>query len=118
MSIRAAIFDLLNDVNANVFPLAAPQELTSAYAVYSIRSEPIRTQSGIQHHQIYLTLDIYANTRDACLTLAGSYFTGLELKSGSYSDQTLMVCNWVSESEDYIPDLKKWTISQEYELKF
>lgn len=118
MSIRAAVYDLLNDVSSNVFPLAAPQELTAAYATYSIRSEPIRTQSGIQVYDLSLTIDIYASTRDACLTLAASFFSGLENKSGSYSDKTLMVCNWVSESEDYIPDLKKWNITQEYELKF
>lgn len=117
MSIRAAVYDLLNDVSSSVFPLAAPQETTTAYAVYSITTDPIRTQSGIQVYNLRLTVDIYANTRDACLTLASSFFSGLENKSGSYSDQTIMVCNWTSESEDYIPDLKKWNITQDYEIK-
>ena len=118
MSIRAAVYDLLDDVNARVYPLAAPQEQTNPYAVYEMRDEPERVQGGIQVHNISLSINIYANDRDDCLTLAASYFSGLEGATGSYSDQTLMICNWMSESEDFIPDLKKWNISQEYELKF
>ncbi len=120
MSIRAAIYDLLDDVNSNVFALVAPQELDSVYAVFSIRTEPIRTQSGVAISEVYLTLNIYGNmdSRSDVLTRADAFYSGLEGKSGSYSDQTLMVCNWVSESEDYIPDLQKWNITQEYELKF
>jgi hypothetical protein len=118
MSIRAAVYDLLNDVTSQVHALAAPQELTSPYAVWSIRDEPIRVQGAIQIHNVFLTVNIYANTRDATITLASSIYTGLEGKTGSYSDQTLMICNWMGENEDYIPDLDKWTIGLDFELKF
>lgn len=118
MSIRSAIFDILNDVESDVFALAAPQELAVPYAVFSVRTEPIRTQDGIIVREVYLTLDIYANDRGDCLALASSLYAGLEGKTGSYSDQTLMICNWVSEGEDFIPDLQKWNVTQEYELKF
>ena len=118
MSIRAAVYDLLDDVSSSVHALAAPQATTTAYAVWQIRDEPIRVQGAIQVHDVTLTLNIYANTRDLALTMAASFFSGLEGKTGSYSDQTLMICNWMAESEDYIPDLDKWNISQEYELKY
>lgn len=118
MSIRAAVYDLLNDVDSRVHALAAPQELTSPYAVWSVRYELIRVQGDISVYDVSLTLNMYANLRDASLTLADSFYSGLEGKSGSYSDQSLMICNMVSEAEDYIPDLDKWNVTQEYELKF
>jgi len=118
MSIRAAVYDLLNDVDSRIHALAAPQEETNPYAVWEIRTEPVRTQSGIVIKEVYVTLNMYANERDDCITLADSYYTGLEGKTGAYSDQTLMICNWTSESEDYISELDKWMITQEYELKF
>jgi hypothetical protein len=118
MSIRSAIYDLLNDVEADVYPLFAPQETTDPYVAYSIRTEPIRTQSGIVVTDVDLTLNIYANTYDEAVTLALALYTGLENASGTYDSETLMVCNWVSESEDYIPQLDKVNITQEYQLKF
>jgi len=118
MSIRAAIYDLLNDVDSRVHALAAPQEETNPYAVWEIRREPIRVQESIILEEITLTLNIYANLRDDALTLATSYFDGLEAKTGSYSNKTLIACTWSSESEDYISELDKWNVSQEYNLKF
>lgn len=118
MSIRSGIYDLLKAVEADVYPLVTPQETDSEYVAYSMRTEPIRTQSGIQVTEVFLTLEIYANTFDSCVTLADSLFAGLENKSGSYGSKTLMVCNWVSEADNYIPDIDKFNITQEYILKF
>ena len=118
MSLRAAVYDLLNDIESDVYPLFAPQETTDTYVVYSMRSEPIRTQEGICLNQVLLTLDIYASDFDSCVTLAASIYAGMEGKYGSYGSETLMICNWVSESDGYIPDLDKVNITQEYELKF
>jgi hypothetical protein len=117
MSIRAAIYDLLNDVEADVYPLYAPQETTDPYIVYSMRQEPTRTQDGY-YSEVELTLEIYANTFDEAVTLATAIFTGLEGASGTYDSETLIICNWAAESEDYIPQLDKVNITQEYKLKF
>ena len=118
MSIRAAIYDLLNDTEADVYPLFAPQETTAAYVVYGMRSEPVRTQSGVTVTEVYLTLSIYASEFDDAVTLADTLFAALEGESGTYATETLMICNWVGESDNYIADLDKVNITQEYQLKF
>lgn len=118
MSLRGAIYDLLNDVEADVYPLVVPQETTDPYVAYSMRTEPVRDQSGMHLTEVSLTLNIFANTFAGCVTLANSLFSGLESKSGTYDGEDLFVCVWQSESDDYIPDLEKFNITQEYLLKF
>ena len=118
MSIRAAIYDLLNDAEADVYPLAAPQETTDPYVVYSMRRSPERVQEGIAYESVDLILEIYASYLDSCITLAETMYTGLEGKDGTYASESLMICNWEAESGNYIPDLDKYNITQEYNLKF
>jgi len=122
MSIRRAIYDLLNDTEADVYPLVAPQELTDPYVVYSMRRDPTRTQSGIGVQEVALTLSIYANSLSACVTLADTMYAALELATGGYgsgsASETLHISNWVSEDGYYLDDLKKYVITQEYQLRF
>jgi hypothetical protein len=118
MSLRGAIYDLLNDIEADVYPLVAPQETTDPYVSYSVRIEPIRVQGAIAVNEVTLTCDIFANTRDQCLTLAALIYTGMEGASGTYDSETLHICNWVSEDEGYISELQKFNITQVYVLKF
>ena len=118
MSIRNAIYDLLNDTEADVYPFIAPQETTASYVVYNIRKDPIRTQDGIGPYNVDLSLAIYDKDMDDCITLADAMFAGLEATTGSYDTETLMICNWVSEDGDYLDELKKYVITQEYQLYF
>ena len=103
MSIRHAIYDLLNDLEADVYPLVAPQELTDPYVVYSMRRTPIRTQDGVTVQVVDLTLNIYANTLSECIELADTMYQGLEALTGGYgsgsSSETLHISNWTSEKE-------------------
>jgi len=118
MSIRAAIYDLLNDSEADVYPLVAPQGTTDPYVVYSVRRVPVRVQEGIVMEEIELTLNIFANERGDCFTLADAMYAGLEAATGTYGSETLDISNWVSETGAYIEELDKYMITQEYELKF
>jgi len=118
MSLRGAVYDLLNNVEADVYPLVAPQETTDPYVVYSMRTDPIRDSDGIAITEMTLTLDIFASTFDSVVTLASSIYAGLEAAEGTYDSESLMICNWTAESDGYIPDLDKYQIIQEYTLKF
>jgi hypothetical protein len=118
MSARTAIYTILSGIEADCYPLFAPQETKDSYVVYSMSREPVRTQAGFAVTEVTLTLDIYANTLDACITLASSLYNALEKKSGTYGSDSLMGCMWVSESESYIAELNKVSITQEYLLKF
>ena len=118
-TIRGAIYDLLNDSEADVYPMVAPQELTDPYAVYSIRTAPIRSQEGIEVTDVELTLDIFANVYSDCVALAATMFAGIENASGTYdTTETLMVANWETEDGQYIEDLNKYMITQTYQLRF
>ena len=118
MSIRNAIYDLLNDTEADVYPFIAPQETTDTYVVYNIRKDPIRTQDGIGPFSVDLSLSIYDKDMDDCITLANSLASALEAAAGSYGGSTIMICNWVSEDGDFLEELKKYVITQEYQLFF
>jgi len=118
MSIRKAIYDLLNDSEADVYPLIAPQELTDPYVVFSMRRTPVRTQDGIAVNDVELSLSIYANSLSACISLADTMYAGLEAASGTYATETLMISNWNSEDGYYNEDLNKYMITQEYTLRF
>ncbi len=118
MSIRNAIYDLLNDTEADVYPFIAPQELKDSYAVYNIRKDPIRTQDGIGPFSVDLSLAIYDKKMDDCIALADSLATALEGAEGSYGGSTIMGTNWVSEDGDYLEELMKYVITQEYQLFF
>lgn len=118
MSLRAAVYDLLNDVEADVYPVFAPQQTTDPYVVYTISTSPVRDQFGINMKELDLTLHIYASEFDDCVSLASSLYSGLEGASGSYGSETLRICNWESESDGYVPDLDKVIITQTYNLKF
>jgi hypothetical protein len=124
MSIRAAVYDLLKVIEADVFPIFAPQETTDPYVVYRMRQEPILTQEFSapadtpEVYDVDLTLEIYGSSFDLCVALADTIFAGMNNASGSYSDKTLMLARWVSEAGDYIADVDKVNITQEYNLKF
>ena len=118
MSIRKAIYSLLSGIEPDSFPLVASQELTDPYVVFSMRRTPVRTQDGVGPTDVDLTLEIYANTFSDCVALADTMYAGLEGTSGSYDTETLMVCNWLSESDYYIDSLEKYGITQEYQLYF
>ena len=118
MSIRNAIYDLLNDTEADVYPFIAPQETTVSYVVYNIRKDPIRTQDGIGPFSVDLSLAIYDKDMDDCITLADALAAALEGATGSYDTENIMGCNWVSEDGDYLEELKKYVITQEYQLFF
>ena len=118
MSIRAAVYSLLSGLESNVFPLNAEQETTAAYAVFSTNITPERTQDGVGPIYMDLTVDIYANNFSDCVSLADTLYAGLEGTSGTYATETLMICNWTSESDAYIFELKKYVITQGYTLTF
>jgi hypothetical protein len=124
MSIRAAVYDLLNDIESDVFPVFARQETTDPYVVYNMRVEPVLTQDYTlvadmpELYDVDLTLEIYASTFADCVTLADAIFAGMNNAAGIYGGQTLKLCRWVSESDDYIADVNKVNITQEYNLKF
>jgi len=118
MSIRKAVYDLLNDTEADVYPLIAPQELTDPYATFFVRIEYVRSQEGVEVKEATVTVNVYANTYAACDTLAVAFRTALENASGIYDTETLMVGLLLSESDDYIESLDKYVLAQEYLLKF
>ena len=118
MSIRDAIHDLLNDTEADVYPFIAPQETTVSYVVYNIRKDPVRTQDGIGPYNVSLLLAVYDKDMDDCITLADALAAALEGATGSYGSENLMVCNWLSEDGDFLEELKKYVITQEYQLYF
>jgi len=102
-----------------VYPYAAPQETTGTYTVYFIRREGIRTQDGVGPYNVFLTLHIYATDLDTVEAMSATMEAALDDGSGTYDGETLMVCNWLSsEDGDYLPDLDKFTIIQEYQLYF
>ena len=118
MSIRAAVYSLLSGIESDVFPLVAQQETTDPYVVFSMRRAPVRTQDGIGVQDVDLTLEVYASSLSACIALADAMYAGLEGASGTYATETLMVCNWGGENDNYIDDLNKYWITQEYTLRF
>ena len=120
MSVRKAVYDLLNNTSTKAYPVVAPQELTDPYMTFFLRRSPVRSQDGISVEEVDLTLNIYANSFSSCVTLADSMYTALENASGSLDsgNETLHVCNWVLETDDYIESLDKILITQEYNLKF
>jgi hypothetical protein len=118
MSIRKAVYDLLNDTEADVYPLIAPQETTDPYVVYSMNRTHNRTQTGITVTDVDLTLEIYSTDFSSCVVMADTLSAALENASGTYDTETLMVCNWQSESDDYIPGDMVFNITQVYQLRF
>jgi len=119
MSIRKAIYDLLNDTEADVYPLIAPQELTDPYAVYSTRIEYIRSHDGVEVNEAYVTVQVYANTLATCIALADSLSAALEGASGTYdTTETLHVGLFLGEVDGYFSDIDKYMITQDYLFKF
>jgi hypothetical protein len=118
MSLRKAVYDILNDIEADVYPFVAPQELTDPYVVYSMRVTPVRVQEGIIMSDVDLSLYIYANTIAQVAALSETIYAALEDKTGTFDSEVLHVSNYVSEDGDYIPDLDKYLINQEYNLRF
>lgn len=118
MSIRSAIYSLLSSIESDSFPLFAPQEQTDPYVVYDMTMEPTLTQDFCGPTEVDLTLRIYASDFDSAIALAETVFAGMDNTEGTYDDQELMLSRWVRESDDYISDLDKVLITQEYNLKF
>jgi hypothetical protein len=118
MSYRTAIYDLMNNVESDVYPLVAPAELTVPYAVYTTRREPIRVQEGVSVWTTYLTIYIYASDFSDCDNLADVIKTNMEHRAGTYGTDVLIGSMMISESDDYIPSLNKYLITQEYKLEF
>ena len=117
-TIKASIYTLLSAVTVKSYPVVGPQEETSAYAVYLTRFEPVRDQVSINIYDCSLTLNIYANDMSDCITLAGQFFTAIEDASGTYGANDLEVGYFISESDDYIENLDKYVITQEWQLRW
>ena len=119
MSIRKGIYGLLSALEGDVYPVVAPQETATTYIVYTLRFEPIRTQSGVSAQYVYLTLNIFASELDDLETMGATMYTGLEDASGTYDSEDLDVCAWLStEDGNYLQDLEKHHLIQEYQLLF
>ena len=118
MSVRKAIYDLINDVETKAYPLVAPQSVTDPYITFSMHRFPNRTQDGIGPEEVDLTVNIFSSKHADAVTLADAIYAGLEGATGSYDTEDIMICNWESESDDYIEGLDKVVITQEYNLKF
>jgi len=118
MSIRKAIYDLLNDTEADMYALAAEQETTDPYGVYSIRIEYVRTQDGATVKEASVSLNIYGSDFATAITLADSMRGAVENASGTYDTETLMVGLFQSEGDNYVPELDKYVLNQDYLLKF
>lgn len=118
MSLRKAVYDLMNDVSANIYAIAAPQELSDPYSVFTTRMEVVRSQDGIFQYEMTVSVNVYSEVLSTCVTLADSIRAGVENASGTYDTETLSVGLILSESDDYIENLDKYIISQEYLLKF
>lgn len=118
MSIRTAIYDLMNNVETDVYPLVAPQELKVPYAVYRLSRTLIRVQEGVTANEVILLVNIYANDFSDCVALAATIEGNMEHQEGTYDSQVLIGSMLMSESDDYIPDIDKYMISQEYQLQF
>ncbi|KKM27308.1 hypothetical protein LCGC14_1576070 [marine sediment metagenome] len=118
MSYRSAIYTLLSGLESNVHPIVAPQETTATYITYTIRRDTIRTQDGPGVYEITLTLNIFANELDDAITMAATMEAGIDDASGTYDSKALLVGNFVNEGGDYISDLDKYMIIQEYQLMF
>ena len=121
MSIRNGIYDLLSALEADVYPVIAPQETAVTYIVYTLRRETIRDQAGPNTYEVFLTLNIFANELDDAVAMAATMEAGLDDASGTYDGETLHVCNFVNEGGDYVVDPEgrgKYMIQQEYQLLF
>jgi hypothetical protein len=119
MSIRSAIYDMMNDAEADVYPVVAPQETTDPYAVYMMRKEPVRAKQGVPVWTVFLTVEIFANTLQSCVTLADLIQTYMERQSGTYGFDTVIGSMMLSEADGgYISDLDKYNITQEYQIHF
>ena len=118
MSIRSAVYSLLSSIEADSYPLYAPQETTDPYVVYSMRIVPILTQDFTGPDDVDLTLDIYASTFAEAVSLADTMYAAMDNASGTYSDKELMLSRFVSESDSFISGVEKVNITQEYNLKF
>lgn len=118
MSYRTAIYDLMNDVEADVYPLVAPQELTVPYAVYTTRREPIRVQEGVSVWTVFLTVYIYASDFSDCDNLADTIRTNMEHRAVTKGTDVIIGSMMISESDDYIQSLNKYLITQEYQIQF
>ena len=119
MSIRGAIYTLLSGLEANSFPLVAEQETDSAYAVYFVSKEPIRSQDGNEFIEVRLRIEIYGNDYDDVEALATTFESDLDLKDETViGSETLHVSYMDNESDDYISGEDKYNITQEYTLKF
>jgi hypothetical protein len=118
VAIRTAIYDLMNDVETDVYPVVAPQGLTDPYAVYSVRFEYLRTQDGTAVQDANMTVEIYANEYDDCGALADTIRGNVDNQDGTYNSKVLFVAYITSESDGYIPELDKFVITQEYVLRF
>jgi len=118
MSIRKAVYDLLNDTETDVYPIIAPQGLTVPYGTFFVRMEYVRSQDGISVTDTTVTVNIYANDLSDCIVLSESLRAAIENASGSYDTETLSVGLLLSESDDYIEDLNKYVITQDFLLRF
>lgn len=117
MSIRAAIYDLMNNVEADVYPVVAPAELTDPYCTYNISRELVRAQDGIAVYDVSLTVDVYAKDFSDLIDLAATIEGNMEAASGTYQSTVLMVSNLETESEvTWLPDLEKYMLTQTYQI--
>ena len=108
---------MMNDAEADVYPVVAPQETSDPYAVYSIRREPVRAKGGVPVWTVFLTVEIYASTLLLCAALADNIETYMGYQSGTYGFDTVIGSMLLSEADGgYIHDLDKYNITQEYQI--
>ena len=119
MSIRKALYDLLNDAEADVYPVIAPAETTDPYCTYNVSREFIRTQDGIAIYDVTLTVDCHAKDFSDLIDLAATMEAGLEGAEGTYQSETIMISSMTEESEvTYDSDLGKYMLTQTYNVFF
>ena len=117
MSIRAAIYDLMNNVETDVYPVKAPATVSDPYAIYDYSRELVRSQDGIKAYELEFEVRIYAEDPSDCIDLAATIEGNMEAASGTYQSKTIMVSNLQSESPvEWMGDLEKYMITQTYQI--
>jgi hypothetical protein len=108
----------MSGLEADVWPMVAPQGTNDPYAVYFLTREPERSQDGVELWIVRMRLECYGNDLDDVIALAAVFEADLDIKDETaLTEYTLHVSYLESESDDYLHTENKFNISQEYTLK-
>lgn len=117
MSIRSAIYDLMNDADSDVYPTVAAAGESDPYAVYNMSREMVRTQDGVAVYDMALTVTCYAKDYSDLIDFAATIESTLEGATGTYDDKTIMVSTMLTEGPvEHDGDLDKYYIVQTYSI--